>query len=119
MGRMTRLQDATFAKTLQSRIMVNIGDSGQMNINMSLIKQKKIPPFYETLSLFQTLPITRQPACGKDVRRQLMWYNLDMQVGHKSLVNEQLVKRNIQVIDEFVDEEGNFLSYGTFFGAIS
>ena len=64
---------------------------------MSLIRQKKIPSFYEMLSLFQTLSITRQPACGKDVRRQLMWYNLDIQVGHKSLVNEQLVKRNINL----------------------
>ena len=87
MGTMTRLQDATSAKTLQSRIMVNIGYLGYINIGMSLIKQKKIPSFYETLSLFQTLAITRQPACGKDVRRQLMWYNLNMQVGHKSLVN--------------------------------
>ena len=68
------------------------------------------------LSLFQTLPINRQPACEKDVRRQLMWYNLHIQVGHKSLVSEQLVKRNIKLIDDFVDEEGNFLSYEAFSG---
>lgn len=65
-------------------------------------------------SLFQALPISRQPACGKDVRRQLMWYNLDIQVGYKSLVNEQLACRNIKLIDDFVDEEGYFLSYEAF-----
>ena len=43
-----------------------------------------------------------------------MWYNSDVQVGHKSLVNEQLACRNIKLIDDFVDEEGYFLSYEAF-----
>ena len=87
---------------------------------MLWIKRRQIPHFYEEMLIsFKALPLKRQPTCGKEVRRQLIWHNLDIQVGHKSLTNRILSRRNIKLIDDFVNEEGIFLSYADFLAQYS
>ena len=76
-GRILRLQNATFVKALQNRIQANMCDIVHINIDMMWTKSRRIPYFYEEMfALYRALPISRSPACGREVRRQMIWHNL-------------------------------------------
>ena len=114
-GRIARQQEATFVKTLQNRLQATICDILHINIDMTWIKSRLIPGFYEEMvTCFKALQLTRQPACGKEVRRQLMWHNLAVQVDRKTLTSGTLYREGIKLIDDFVDEQGNLLSHASF-----
>ena len=114
-GRMIRLQEGTFVKVLEDRIRADLKDIVQVNYDITRMSSRFIPEYYKQMfEWFTKTGIMKVPDSGEKIRRQLVWQNSYIRVQGKSLFNKTLSDRGIRMIDDFVDDVGNILSFDAF-----
>ena len=75
-----------------------------------------VSEYYKEMILWfsELTGFVKEPVNGTEVRRQPLWCNAAIQVQGKSLFNRPLWNSGVKLIDDFVDRNGNVLSYGAF-----
>lgn len=114
-GRLMRLQDATFAQVLQERLKLHVRDIVRMDYDDKWMQTVQIPDFYkEMFSWFRGVRLIKEPENGMDIRRQSIWRNNFIRVQNRTLFHKRLAESGVHLIDDFLDSNGAFLSYQAF-----
>ena len=69
------------------------------------VEKWKLSPFCEDILKWciQILPRSK-PVCGKEVREQLMWRNVSIRVGRKTVHHSHLARIRTKHTDDFLDD---------------
>ena len=114
---MIRLENVLiFVQVLQDRIRSNLKSFVQVKFDVKKIGALLIPDYYKEMFIWfnEIKGVIKEPHDGNEVRRQLMWHNLAIQVQQKSLFNKSLWSRGVNLIDDFVDDSGSIIGFNAF-----
>ena len=115
-SRMLRLDGATFVQVLQERMRVDLKTIDKVRYDINRLGSSHVPEYYKEMILWfsELTDFVKEPVNGTEVRRQPLWCNAAIRVQGKSLFNRPLWNSRVKLIDDFVDRNGNVLSYGAF-----
>ena len=71
---------------------------------------KTLPQFYTDIFL-AWFSLKHEPLTIRDVKREIIWNNKFIQIDKKSLFNKSLYDNGMIFINDFIDDNGKFLTY--------
>ena len=114
-GKLTCNVDAAWSKILQTRLIVHFDHILHLNYDQSWINSRHVPLFYKEMFkwLREAIPLA-EPSSGKEIRKQIIWYNSAIRVEGRGFFSRALYRRSINLLDDFLDRRGNVLSINNF-----
>ena len=114
-GKLLKFKELTFAKVFQTRIKASLNDIVRMNFGKQWAHSKPVPTFYKDMLIwFRNLIPCKQPSNGNEVRRHIIWNNVDVCIQQVPMSCQLAYNNGVKYIDDFVDQHGRLLSYQEF-----
>lgn len=114
-GKLFANKDLVSSRILLNRLGLKYEHILHMNYGDIWIKTTRISSFYTEMLrwLRECLPV-KEPTNGTEVRMQLIWNNVAIRVGGKPIFSLALYRRDIILVDDLFDNEGQAYTYEQF-----